>query len=137
MFPAHAHFILIDDSRLDCFISEKIIKNANPDYSVRSFAEAEEALEFVKNAPLAKQIIPTVILLDIQMPVMNGFEFVEAFEKLPAELKSAYAIFMVSSSTNETDRIRIGNYPSIRHLYKKPLSKKVIVELVDQLVNRL
>ena len=136
MFPSLPHFIVIDDSRLDCFISEKIIKNAYDQHSVRSFTEAEEALEFVKNTPLAEQRMPTVILLDIQMPVMNGFDFAEAFEKLPFEQKSGYAIFMVSSSTNETDRIRIGNYPSIRHLYKKPLNKEIIGDLVDQLVNR-
>jgi len=136
MFPVHPRFIVIDDSRLDCFITEKIIKNTNAELSVRSFTEAGEALEFVKNSPPANQSVPTVILLDIQMPVMNGFDFAEAFEKLPVELKSAYAIFMVSSSTNETDRIRIGNYPSIRHLFKKPLNKEVIAELIDEVVNR-
>lgn len=128
------HFIVIDDSRLDCFISEKIIKNTDYAKSVRSFTEAEEALEFVKNTPLNIIEDKTVVLLDIQMPVMNGFDFAEAFEKLPDDKKSAYMIFMISSSTNETDRIRIGNYPSIRNLYKKPLNKDIIEDLISRLV---
>lgn len=126
------NFILIDDSRLDCFISEKIIQNAGLSGSVRSFIEAEEALIFVKHTPITNNSIKTIILLDIQMPVMSGFAFAEAFEKLSEDQKNGYAIFMISSSTNETDRIRIGNYPSIRSLYKKPLNKEVIEEIVAQ-----
>lgn len=126
------NFIVIDDSRLDCFISEKIIKNTGLSRSVSSFIEAEEALMFVKLTPVTSGSIKTIILLDIQMPVMSGFDFAEAFEKLSDEFKKGYVIFMISSSTNETDRIRIGNYPSIKSLYKKPLNKKVIEEIVAQ-----
>ena len=126
------NFILIDDSRLDCFISEKIIKNIDSTHSVSSFSEAGEALRHIESTPATGNLNKTVILLDIQMPVMNGFDFAEAFEKLPPQQKNDYAIFMVSSSTNESDRIRMGNFPSIKQLYKKPLSKEVINQLIDQ-----
>lgn len=132
MSYAVTNFILIDDSRLDCFISEKIIKNIEPSNSVRSFSEAGEALKHIANTPATENLPKTVILLDIQMPVMSGFEFAEAFEKLPPKQKAHYVIFMVSSSTNESDRIRIGNFPSIKHLYKKPLNKEVIKELIER-----
>ena len=124
------NFIVIDDSRLDCFISEKIIKNTGYSRSVRSFTEAEEALKFIENTPVSAAENKTVILLDIQMPVMSGFDFAEAFEGLSDDKRSAYMIFMISSSTNETDRMRIGTYPSIINLYKKPLNKDIIEELV-------
>jgi CheY-like chemotaxis protein len=132
-FP-QASFIIIDDSRLDCFISEKIIRNSGQFESVRSFTEASKALEFISDTPLTTDCRKTIILLDIQMPVMNGFDFAEAFEQLTADRKACYVIFMVSSSTNESDRIRIGNYPSIRQLYKKPLNKEIITELLDMVM---
>jgi CheY-like chemotaxis protein len=132
MSNAVTNFILIDDSRLDCFISEKIIKNIDSTNSVRSFSEAGEALRHIENTAVTGDQKKTVILLDIQMPVMSGFDFAEAFEKLPTEQKADYAIFMVSSSTNESDRIRIGNFPSIKHLYKKPLNKEVIIQLIER-----
>jgi len=131
MSSLQPNFIVIDDSRLDCFISEKIIRNSGNSGFVRSFTEASEALQFIKDAPIVNDP-KTVILLDIQMPVMSGFDFAEAFENLSEEKKSCYIIFMVSSSTNESDRIRIGNYPSIRCLYKKPLNKDIINELIEQ-----
>ena len=131
MPPDVPNFIIVDDSRLDCFITEKIIRNVSgPDNSVLSFSEAAEALRFIENSAPLQNNVKTIILLDIQMPVMTGFDFVDAFENLPGELKSNYAVYMVSSSTNESDRIRIGNYPSIRHLYKKPLNRDVITGLI-------
>jgi CheY-like chemotaxis protein len=129
---AVTNFILIDDSRLDCFISEKIIKNIDSTHLVRSFSEAAEALKHIENTPATGNQNKTVILLDIQMPVMSGFDFADAFEKLPAGQKADYAIFMVSSSTNESDRIRMGNFPSIKQLYKKPLNKEVINQLIEK-----
>lgn len=135
MPPDVPNFIIVDDSRLDCFITEKIIRNiSGKENSVLSFSEAAEALRFVENSTAPPNSVKTVILLDIQMPVMTGFDFVDAFENLPGEIKSSYAVYMVSSSTNESDRIRIGNYPSIRHLYKKPLNKDVINDLIAQVL---
>ena len=135
MPPDVPNFIIVDDSRLDCFISEKIIRNVSgPENSVLSFSEAVEALRFIENSTPPPNNVKTIILLDIQMPVMTGFDFVDAFEELPGELKSSYEVFMVSSSTNESDRIRISNYPSIRHLYKKPLNRDVINDLIARVV---
>ena len=135
MPPDVPNFIIVDDSRLDCFISEKIIRNVSGQgNSVLSFSEAVEALRFIENSAPPPNSVKTIILLDIQMPVMTGFDFVDAFEDLPGELKSSYAVFMVSSSTNESDRIRISNYPSIRHLYKKPLNRDVINDLIARVI---
>ncbi len=126
-------FILIDDSRLDCFISQKIISSTCPAATIQSFIDADDALKFIINRPSGSHSIPTIILLDIQMPVMNGFDFATAFENLPEEVISQYVIYMVSSSTNESDRIRIGNYPCIKHLYNKPLTKNIIQEVINDL----
>ena len=72
------HFIVIDDSKLDCFIAEKVIQNTGRSESVKSFIVASEALEYIQKLSPDKK---TVVLVDIQMPVMNGFDFLDAFEK--------------------------------------------------------
>ena len=127
------HFIIIDDSQLDCFIGEKIIYNTGIFASVKSFIEATEALEFIKNSDQSPARLMTIIVLDIQMPVMNGFQFVEAFEQLPESIQSNYAIFMFSSSINENDLNRLKNHPSIRKFYSKPISKDIVASLVASL----
>lgn len=131
MLTPQLHFIVIDDSKLNCFIAEKIIRNNENSNSVQVFMEATEALEYIKNQPDTEFPPRTIIIVDIQMPVMNGFEFVESFEKLPAPIRLQYDIFMISSSVNESDHNRISNYPSVKKLLLKPLTKEILAHIID------
>ena len=133
MLTLKPHFIIIDDNKLDCFIADKIITNKDEYSSIRSFTEANKALEYIENLPVGTDGRQTIIIVDIQMPVMNGFEFVEAFEKLSLDIKSAYSIFMISSSDNESDRNRMRNYPSVKQLLSKPLNKEALADILDRL----
>src|SRR5688572_27655206 len=106
------HFIVIDDSKLDCFIAEKVIQNSGRSESVKSFMVATEALDYIKT--LNGSDIKTVVLVDIQMPVMNGFEFIEAYEQnISDEAKNKFMVNLLSSSINETDMIRAKGYKSV------------------------
>ncbi|HXI00067.1 MAG TPA: response regulator [Sphingobacteriaceae bacterium] len=125
------HFLVIDDSKLNCFIAEKVIRNNNDSHVVQVFMEATEALESIKTKPDVTETSRSIIFLDIQMPVMNGFEFVEKFEKLPETIRTQYNIFMISSSVNENDHNRIRNYPSVMELLIKPLTKEMLNYVID------
>jgi len=127
------HFIIIDDSQLDCFIGEKIIQNTGTFSSVKSYTQATEAYEVIKNSDPNAAETMTIIVLDIQMPVMNGFQFVEAFERLPEDIRSNFAIFMFSSSINENDKNRLENHPCIRKFYGKPISKDIVASIVSSI----
>jgi len=125
------HFIIIDDSKLDCFIAEKIIKNTGKSESVRSFLQAKEAIDFIAKTPQADENSRTIILVDIQMPVMNGFEFVEAFEKLPPDITTHYTIYVISSSINENDIHKLQQYPSVKQFLNKPLTSNNLAILLS------
>ncbi len=124
-------FIYIDDNKLDCFIAEKVIQNTGLSEKTRTFMEPLKAFEFIKTNVLPELPCRNIIFVDIQMPLMNGFEFVEAFESLPPDIRSNYAVFMLSSSINENDHNRVRNYPSVIHLLNKPLTSKVLLSLVE------
>ncbi len=122
------NFIVVDDSKLDCFIAEKIIQNTGRSQSVRTFQQATEALEYVRTLTPDGELI---IFVDIQMPLMNGFEFVEAFEGLPQETKEPICIYMLSSSINENDIAKVKGYPSIRQFVNKPLTASSIAVILE------
>lgn len=126
------NFIVIDDSKLDCFIAEKVIRNTGKSENICSFVDARLALEHISKTDFDAQI-HTVILVDIQMPIMNGFQFVEAFEQFSADICSRYTLFIISSSINENDLSRVHNYSSVRQFLNKPLNSNTLATLLQQL----
>lgn len=124
------NFIIVDDSKLDCFIAEKIIKNTGKSESIRSFQVGKDALEYIRNTG-ADESVHTIVLVDIQMPIMTGFEFVEEFEKLPLHITSNYTIYIISSSINDNDLNRVHNYRSIRQFLNKPINSNNLAILLQ------
>jgi CheY-like chemotaxis protein len=123
------NFIVIDDSKLDCFIAEKIIRNTGMSDDVKSFTDAREALAYIKNKPTGSAN-KTVLIVDIQMPVMNGFEFIEALEQLPQNVQNDYLVYVLSSSINENDLNRVRSYKSVKHFLNKPLNSNTLTALL-------
>lgn len=123
------NFIVIDDSKLDCFIAEKIIQTSGKSESIKTFLQASDALEYIRGMNGAET--PTIMFVDIQMPVMNGFEFVEAFDNLPEDKKSAYTIYMLSSSINENDIAKVRSLPIVKQFINKPLTVDAVKQLFE------
>lgn len=124
------NFIVIDDSKLDCFIAEKIIRNSGKTENVKTFLQAREALEYIAHTQ-PEESVQTIILVDIQMPVMNGFEFVEAFEELPNEIRRHYTLYVISSSINDNDLNRVQNYASVKQFINKPLTTANLAGILE------
>lgn len=127
------HFIIVEDSKLDAFIGEKILANfQSVCLSLEVFLDPKEALEMI----LKKEISAhrTVVFLDIQMPLMNGFEFIEAFElRAPQAMQDSFVINMLSSSIDERDIIRAKSYSSVNMFLNKPLRKEMVSHMLDDL----
>ena len=127
-----ANFIIIDDSELDCFIAEKLVKHSGASNNIKSFLKASEALDYIKKSKDLPNNLLTIVLLDILMPIMNGMEFVEEFEKLPSEIRARYFIVAFTSSMNKKDMSTMKSYESVKFLFDKPLSPEVLNSLLKQ-----
>ncbi|TDE18175.1 response regulator [Dyadobacter psychrotolerans] len=111
--------ILIDDSAFDLFIYEKLLIKSGITRTVKTFNSAREALKYLTTEE--SRLPETVILLDLQMPDMNGFEFIEAFGSVSEEIKSKIRIFMLSSTIDSRDIEKAKSSPDILDLLPKPL----------------
>ncbi|WP_304066513.1 response regulator [Pedobacter glucosidilyticus] len=126
------NFIIVDDRELDCFIAEKLILNTGKCNSFKAYDNAIEALQDIKAKEPEKGSL-TVLLLDIMMPVMNGFQFIEEFENLPKETKNNYRIISITTSLNKNDISRISTYESVFGVLKKPYSFEAFEEMINNI----
>jgi two-component SAPR family response regulator len=117
-------FIVIDDDKINNLVCESVIRKLNSSYHTVSFLRAEDALEFLSGTPK----IPFLVLLDINMPEMNGWEFLEKYINFA---KCSPNIFLLSSSINQSDTNKSKTYTIIKDYIVKPLSKIKLENAVE------
>lgn len=125
--------MLVDDNEIDNFINQKMIEGCNFAEKVYVHTSGRSALEFLQNIERNKdfpgELIPQVIFLDISMPIMDGFQFVDEFQKLSHRLTADVKILLLTSSINPLDQQKSANIPSIVSYMNKPLTKEHLSKL--------
>ena len=121
---------LIDDDHVYQFTAKRIIELVDPSQKVLVFSNGKEAIEFFMQEPLHQNSLPDVIFLDINMPVMNGWEFLEAYSLIKPELGKKITIYMVSSSVDEKDILRSKKFETVKDFIIKPLDKQMMAAIL-------
>lgn len=122
------NFIVIDDSKVDCFIAEKVIQNSGWCRNCHTFQLATKALEYIREKkPCGRN---TIIFVDEYMPLMSGLDFVRAFSESNILEKDNYHIFLLSSSISQRDN-RPQEHSLIKKFVKKPLMNKTINDIFN------
>jgi CheY-like chemotaxis protein len=115
--------MLVDDNKIDLFIHTEIIKQISSRATCMNFNFAGDALLYLSNK---KDNWPNIILLDIHMPIMNGFDFLSQYKKFPNNLRAVCKIIMLSSSLNPNDQEKIKQESEVFAFIEKPLSEDKI-----------
>lgn len=125
--------MLIDDNEIDNLINQKMIEASGICTNVYVHTSARSSIEFLKNIEklpeYAPHILPDVVFLDIDMPLMDGFQFLDLFDKLKPETKAKCKIVMLTSSINPQDMNKSKNYQHVKKYINKPLTQQNLVGL--------
>lgn len=122
--------VLIDDSPFDLKINTRIAEHAGLFREVLRFSSGKSALEYLLENQNIPEKLPSLILLDIQMPEMNGFEFVQHYAQLPAAAREKCKLAILSSTDDERDLQWIEDSIYIDSLVRKPLSPSALHQLM-------
>lgn len=121
--------LLIDDNYIDSFVTSKILESSNFAEKIIVRQSPDDAIDFLCNSELR----PDAIFLDIRMPQMSGFEFLEEYDRLTFEGKKDIKIYMLSSSLDPTDMDRSILNKYITQFIHKPITHKALEELAHDL----
>ena len=127
--------MLVDDNKIDNFFHTRVIKKVNAAKNVIAKESAMEALEYLKTKGTNGGEHPDIIFLDINMPGMNGWEFIEEYEKLDIGLQSKMLVIMLTTSENPDDVQTAKGRELIADFKSKPLTKDMLEEIVDRYYN--
>lgn len=116
---------IIDDDKLTILVSERILKNFNPGLFVGSFQSGKAALEYFTRD---QETQDTIILLDINMPIYNGWDFLEDYSKLSSNCK----VFMFTSSIDSRDVEKSKTYQKVKGFISKPLNDEKISRMLEE-----
>ena len=122
--------MVIDDNAIDRYIAEVSIIKHQFAAEVITKESAVDALDYLTLNATQPTNLPTIIFLDINMPEVNGFEFMEAFEKLPPAIHQACDVIMLSSSIDPEDHKNVTENRFVKLFLSKPLNKEKLKELL-------
>jgi CheY-like chemotaxis protein len=128
--------LLVDDDNGANFINRMIIKEAGITDNIETTLNGKEALDYLngtgKHEDRGATQPPELILLDINMPVMDGWEFLEEYNKLEEALKNKTTIILLTTSLNPDDKKRAEKIPAISGFENKPLDNKILEKLLQK-----
>lgn len=123
------HILLIDDNDIDTFVNKHIVIKSKITNKITTKNSAIKALEFLESIAENEEEFPDLIFLDIGMPVMNGFGFLEELIKYPLVIENKCSVVMLTSSNDQNDIDRAMEYSVVKKFLVKPLNLEMIAAL--------
>jgi CheY-like chemotaxis protein len=122
--------MMVDDNDNDLLFTRLTLQRCGVPCEAIAFTHAQAALDHLRDTPGHGV---DLVLLDINMPVMNGFDFLEAFEQLPPASRQGTVVAMLSSSSDPGDRRRAEGFACVRGYLTKPLDRATAAALLSAL----
>ena len=121
--------VLIDDDPATNYLHSRVIGDLHPDTEIVVFEDAEEALNAFASGSLRAELV----FLDINMPGMDGWQFLEGYRALAPHLRTAVVVAMLTTSDNPDDQERAESTGMVSQYCRKPLTKDVYLAVLDRI----
>jgi CheY-like chemotaxis protein len=126
--------LLVDDNTIDTLINEKIVSSLGLFKIAHRAENGAQALEIFNHYQSGTAEIPDIILLDLNMPIMDGFGFIQAFQALTFPHKENVLIVVVTSSDDPSD-VKLARSLGIKYYLPKPLTRESVQLVIQQEFN--
>ena len=124
------NFLLVDDDELCLFIHRRVLELTGYCDSMRTARNGKDAIDILNGCAGGSETLPDIILLDLEMPTMNGIAFLEAFRQLDENISSRIPVVLLSSTVRERDKEYALSLGVVQCL-SKPLTKDAIKAVID------
>jgi CheY-like chemotaxis protein len=124
------NIFIIDDDKLFIFLTRKTIELTNYVTTISEFGDGLVAINHLRQISDRAELLPDIIFLDLSMPVMDGWEFLEEYSSHASYFKKKIKLYIFSSSISPHDIERAKNFSVVADFIIKPLVKEKIIELL-------
>lgn len=122
---------VIDDNDVYQFVMKNSINKLNPNIKILAYLNGEEGIQSLKKMIADQQPLPDVILLDINMPIMDGWEFMNEFIKIKSQMQQVMPIYLTTSSLDASDIDKAKKYEDITGFLSKPIDRHTLLKITQ------
>jgi|SRR5579872_2434756 len=127
-----ARFMIIDDDPINNHICTKYIQLAFPGAHTISFTDPQKGVDHIDSAYSLPGQANTILLLDINMPILNGWQVLDRFANFPNEIKKKFRIYILSSSIAWEDKNKAESHPLVSGFIEKPITIEQLQQLFPE-----
>lgn len=130
MIKIPKRFIMVDDDAIGNMLGQELIRRVCGEVEIQLFIDPAKALDYIKETYKEEDQVPTMMFLDIHTPTMTGWEFLSKYKQYDSTVHDQFTVFMLSASDDQKDLETAMSDNLVSGLIIKPLSKKIIQQLI-------
>lgn len=126
---------LVDDDDTFVFLTRKSLERSELVDNIETFCNWQEAIDYIEENINNKKFLPEIILLDLCMPILDGWQFLEQYTKIDKKIQKKISIYIYSSSISPHDIARAKTLNEVTDFIIKPISKEKLIDIVGKHLN--